>query len=241
MSELLIYIPAASASEGENALRAAGLKGLLPSLDFPSPAPIMRDVATGPAEAPGVIVGYPDQHERHGLAVGYFAKEQSWTESKSGGRPVWFGRRNGRKCNPAALRRYTEFPSDGVRFDDGQVWQIPAMQLMPRDLHFVDGRLTEVVREAYRPYVDAGAKLYAAMVTAKRGDPESGVTATEVWNFVISGLALNYCLTPEIVEHLGLIRSRKTLITAAGASVSYPSMLDFNRRAPSDAASASVA
>src|SRR6185369_4949216 len=50
--ELLIYIAGVSPKD-RDALKSAGLAGLQSTVDFPSPIPIMREVATGPGDRPG--------------------------------------------------------------------------------------------------------------------------------------------------------------------------------------------
>ena len=235
MAELLIYVPGASPHNTYDGLHEAGLGRICSSLDFPSPQPIAREVATGPAEEPGMVYGYQERDEPFGITVAYLPHKQDWQRVEVAGasRPAWLGRDNGRThVSPQALKRYTRFPSVEVLLDDGQSWLLPLVKDLPRKIHFAGGRVTERIKDQYAAHFEMGTRVYEELIAMKSGDSErtDGLSVKDAWLFVVEGLAMNYCLTPEIVDYLGLLTDQKTLLSAAGASVEYPLMMEWNRQ-----------
>jgi len=51
----------------------------------------------------------------------------------------------------------------------------------------------------------------------------------DAWHFVADGLAMNYALTKEVIDYLGLLRDADRVMDVAGSAIEYPGMLEWNR------------
>ena len=129
------------------------------------------------------------------------------------------GRLPGAKVTPHSLQRPRLFESRGVTLADGQEWLLPRFHALPKrwKRNPETGELKADVAPEYADYFDACWAFHECVT--HWGDKNFDRTKDEAWSLVVAGLALNYMLSDELVDWLGLLETEEALFTAPLAAI----------------------
>lgn len=184
----------------------------------------------GPTGQGGVFAAWP---RTDAPDMGYFPKRQSWCPAVAqDGRPAgryWIGFWNDAPPTPDDLKRPAQFDGYWLELGDGRRWVIPKAVLLPQDLTLAeDGTLVRAPQERFREFWKRSEQWYRRMVLCNLDESTIRVDEAlsqerldvEWWDYLLSALALNYRLTPEVASHLKLFntanRVQFTLRTVEG-------------------------
>lgn len=191
---MLIFIPDRTGSN-QTHLSEAGLKHLLrPDDDSPSSTDL---ISTGPGGLYGQTWGWLGDG---GEANGYIPEGQHWIPN-DGGR-YWVGWQYDRLPSPATLVRKSVLPGKPVELGDGQLWLIPSAMELPQQAKLRNGQWTWLPESRFEEFVERSQWAFD-LVCKWLENP--GPVPIEAVDYAIEVLSMNYRLTPEIVDHLGLI------------------------------------
>ena len=193
MAPLLMFIPERGIGPG----RFAELE-LAPLLDGRQQT---IEIDRGPGDLAGTLVGWASMDA--GTIVKYQPPVQTWREvrdEKGAPRGYWLGHFTGRAPGPDFFAREEPIPSGLVELGDGHHWLVPIARHVPQSWGRGGRR---VVLPAFEAFCEATERFYH---WARTVDPVAGAAApAETWDFLCQALALNYRLTEDVVEHLGLL------------------------------------
>ncbi len=223
---MLLYFPGVRGASDDH-LRAAGLADLVTKTPGgpDEPGPEWTEVlGRGPDGGRGMVccwrTGDPAlDPSPFGVAL----DRQTWkpvpsnaAKGLAAGR-YWIGVESGRPVAPLALQRKGRYPGTPVKLLDGQEWIIPRAQAMPhRHGLNANGEHERRAVAAFEWFV-AEAQRYSQIIFAElhalqvlrpsQSDLAGGVqiTLTAAWDYCCRVLALNYRLTPEMIDALELI------------------------------------
>jgi hypothetical protein len=132
----------------------------------------------------------------------------------------YFGVVAGENVTPADIARRDSVAGYPVTLKDGQIWRIPAAQHLPHR-HGLgnDGRYSRQVEDRYADFwqqsegyaveffraLDQLDLLKAARKIPAGAEDAVSFTLEDAWNYCCRALAINYRVTPEIVDFLGLL------------------------------------
>jgi hypothetical protein len=132
----------------------------------------------------------------------------------------YFGVGIGEKVTPADIARRESVSGYPVTLTDGQIWRIPAAQHLPHR-HGLggDGRYCRQVEDCYQDFwqqseryaveffkaLDQLDLLKASRKIAADAEDAVSFTLADAWDYCCQALAINYRVTPEIVDFLGLL------------------------------------
>lgn len=208
MPGYLIYLPGKTGSSPQH-LVDAGLGGLVGSNALTFEA---GDVlAHGPDGGHGLVCRFVDgKHPERAARLGVF-DGQEWTHCTARG--CWFGRSG--PIAPEDLARPSQYDSLPAKLADGQEWRVPIAREMPHRWGLdAQGVFCRKVRSEFEGYFQRASEYFAALLGMQA---EEARQFENVWSFCCQALALNYLVTPELVDWLGLIDdvSVKELLYAA--------------------------
>jgi hypothetical protein len=119
---------------------------------------------------------------------------------------------------PHELKWPKRFGGHFVTLGDSNSWCIPAAGQLPQSLTMgADKRAVRTVRAEFRSYFDDSAKWFVDLLSRDFDEPVQTYD-TEVFEYLSRALGLNYRLTPEVVNELGLFGS-DNLIECLQASI----------------------
>ena len=128
----------------------------------------------------------------------------------------WVGTKG--KVTPASLRLQNPMEVRAVKLADDQSWTFPVLKGLPKQMGLngetgkFERRTAPEFRDFYERGMRHGASLLEAIDQLDLWQREHGsepysvdVVAEEGWQFVCAGLAMQYRLTPEIIDVLELL------------------------------------
>lgn len=127
-----------------------------------------------------------------------------WSSRAAAG-GYWVGLRKGSPPTPEDLALPERFAGRELTLGDGQVWTVPAAAKLPRAYRLRDGIWTSEVRAEFRMFWDDSVVWFERSRPALEGRATSIVAPPEWIDYVLSALALNYRLLPEVASELGLL------------------------------------
>lgn len=199
MSRFMLFCPGARDGDGPKLVERFELE------------PLERDGALswlaskGPGDVEGLLGGWLAIDPQLASVV-YQPARQTW--QKCPGRELWIGTENARPVKPQDLERSVCRGGREVLLADGNRWLIPVARWLPHDLGIDEFR--QPTRVPKREYADfcRQAELVLESLLAN-SDPETGRIKCEVdWDFVCATLAMNYLVTPDVVNALRLFDDR---------------------------------
>lgn len=203
---MLIFIPDRTGAN-EMHLADAGLKHLLrPDDDSPSATDL---ISTGPGGLYGQTWGWLGDG---GESNGYFPEGQHWIRHEGG--KYWVGWQYDRLPSPATLMRKSLLPGKPVELGDGQLWLVPSAMELPQQAKLRGGKWAWEPESRFAEFVE---RSQWAFDVARKWFEDPGPVPIEAVDYALEVLSMNYRLTPEIVDHLGLI-TPVTLIYILAAS-----------------------
>jgi hypothetical protein len=131
---------------------------------------------------------------------------------------------------PQDIERKQTYRGYAIPLADGYRWSIPPAVSLPHK-HGLDeeGSPVRVIEDAWRGYWDRSEKFaiefFAAVDRLNSGATETQFTLADAWAFSCEALSLNYRLSPEIVDALGLLNDdgMRNIIKAA---IDLPVLID---------------
>jgi hypothetical protein len=196
---LLFYFPE-STGPGEHLFRSAGLESLLgdgkaPDCTDPKPGP---DGKQGCFATLGDVMTIPD--------LGYLPNRQSWRPARPcpksslpAGR-FWLGRFNDLPVAPPSLARDKQYASQAVKLADSQAWMIPIARQLPHVWGLAEnGEFAPRPREEFAAFCLRSESIYEHLTNG------GSMSLSEAWGYACAALALNYRVTPDMVDFLALI------------------------------------
>lgn len=195
----LLYIPGvrgAGFPEFQTLGLGDTLDGSLPTVTSAQPGP---DGGTGVFCAWGTLLDQP--------TLQYLPERQEWRAARpdkehglAAGR-YWVGREKGRAILPATLYRGQNYPSQSVTLADGQVWDIPVARQLPHCWGLnEEGEFARRPRGEFAAFCQRSEAIFRELVS---GGGE--VTLSDSFAYGCAALALNYRLTADLIDFLGLI------------------------------------
>jgi hypothetical protein len=162
-------------------------------------------------------------------------------------RRFWLGIVNGKPLRPKDCERKVMHLGYGVTLRDDQVWTIPAAVNLPH-YHGLngDGEYTRQIADEHRDFWHQSEKYAVEFFKAvdqleqlrmHRPDIDQSQTVTftlaDAWEFCCRALALNYKLTPELIDLLGLIddQGMRNIIKSA---IDLPVILEVSAQKKTD-------
>jgi hypothetical protein len=230
MAGFVLFIPKVTGANPQHVARV-GLGELLAD-----GAPEFAD-CTGPENARGVVCGWRTGNADSDPALSPVGL--TWTPAKADKRRglkakrFWIGVDPSRPLRPEDIERKTQYDGYAVKLADGNLWHIPAAVNLPHKAGLNDdGEFCRVIANRWRPFYEASQR-HAAIILAACGEllttakPKGKfipVTIAESFAFCCDALAINYRLTPELVDAFGLLDdpSQSNVVKAA---VNLPCLL----------------
>lgn len=177
-------------------------------------APEFLQVDSGPGGNPGVLARwsspeYPDRAptwsiEHHTFTpFGSNLRATPHVETAADLAEVdfWLGHEKGKPPRPEDLERRRLRAGPRVRLADGQEWQIPVAQMLPRVLGLGKPRPTD----AYRPFWALTMRAVEEWLQLGEGGPFWRCADDQLFAFACAALAINYRVSPVVCDWLGLI------------------------------------
>lgn len=172
----------------------------------------------GPEEQKGVVISWPTVGDSH---TGYKPEQQKWIHAKPKGnleaKRYWVGIWNDNPPTPNDLKRNYQYRGGFVAMNDGQEWLMPMAGELPTDAILADdGTWKFVVQRQFHDLFNEATRWHGLVTNS-----DGGATAeySDIIEFVVPALSLNYFLTPEVVSELRLLSkevSVKCLHTICG-------------------------
>jgi hypothetical protein len=229
----LIYIPGAE-EPNDNLLDSVG-QGKLKSTGLP--VNWTRIIQGGPDGKQGMIASWHNRDERDADPMQH--REFEWTPARKlrdleEGR-FWLGVSKDSPVTPHDLELPTRFNGHIVACADGNNWHIPSASRLPH-MHGLNesGEWERRVQNKYREFHDNakayGTQLFAevdavAMLETKDEDrPVATVELNDTDKHCCTALMLNYRLTPEIIDLLGILDD-DSMVAIISATMDLPDIL----------------
>lgn len=200
-----------------------GAKDLAPELatvglgDFVQGAEVLR-CEGGPDAKGGAIFAWWGGVNARNRQIGYRPSEQTWRKSSDG---YWVGSWNGAPSTPEELARPYQDPGKFLKLGDGNQWLIPQVERLDRNLVLADDGTWryEAQRRHHKLWLDSVMWAQRFLPT-QDGKSSVDLNMTELSDFVIGVLRMNYRVTREVVSDLGLF-SIKSMAEAFSAIVGF--------------------
>jgi hypothetical protein len=174
---------------------------------------------------------------------GYHPQQQDWTPAKAGFRvdasgarePLaegrfWMGRPKGEPITPESLLRKNHHGGAVVELADGGEWLIPVADKLPRNWGLNDyGVPARFVPERFEWYCRKTAEFAFLIRNHKLG---ADIEFPEAWTFAVAALSMNYRLSAEIIDWLGLLNDH-VIVLLIGGAIAWKDETDYVT-APSD-------
>lgn len=134
--------------------------------------------------------------------IGFRPAEQTWKESTDG---YWVGTWNGAPSIPTDLARPYQEPGRLIVLGDGNQWLVPQVMQLDRTLRLADDGTWryEAQRRHHQLWVES-VQWAQRFAPTQDGKTQVGINMTEMSEFVIGVLRMNYRITREVVSDLGL-------------------------------------
>lgn len=150
----------------------------------------------------------------------------------------WFGVERGKKVAPATLARRESIAGYPVELADGQVWRVACLDKLPRKLSLNDrGRFVATVKPEHLGLVSQGeqfalqffhavGEIELLMASKPHLDPNAMVefTLENAADFAVDILKLNYRLTSEVADFLGIL-DQQAIIDIVKVSIELTALL----------------
>ena len=200
MSRFQIFIPHTPDQQIEDMqpavpLTRVGLKDLIGGSS--------AQLSIGPEDQQGVIVSWPDTGD---LVTGYRPDEQTWIPAvpREGleAKRYYVGIWNDKRPTPKDLRRPYPYRGKAIALNDHNEWIIPTAGELPTDMILADDGTWkfEVQRQFHALSQDAD-KWRDLLLNYEDGDTFEW---SDLCEFIVPILKLNYMLTDEVVGYLRL-------------------------------------
>lgn len=232
MANFLLFVPGVAGADPE-ILRRIGLGDLLVDggVSF-------ADCQRGPSGRAGVLCWMDSRHRplENNLPIRYRPEELEWTASvEDDGRPAgrfWIGIDPARLPDHDALIRRRPYPGFSLGDAAGRLWTIPdSTRAVTVPRRRASGKIEWEDSPDLEPYVEACRDVRENMVrelaieellpqivesptpddvidTLVNADDPRVITVTEGADIVYRGLRLNYRLTDELIDMLGILDSQ---------------------------------
>lgn len=194
-----IYIPGAADLAPELAKVGLG--------DFVANAEALR-TAVGPDGKSGCVFAWWTKTSRQ---MGYRPADQKWTESNDG---YWVGSWNESQSTPDELARTYQEPGTRITLGDGNQWLLPTIEKLPRDMILADDGTWryEIQRRHHKLYLET-LDWVRRFAPTQDGKSQVQVNMSELADFVVDTLRMNYRITREVASEMRLL-STQTLSAA---------------------------
>lgn len=218
MAHYSIFIPGVKGANDQH-LTKVGLGGLLRAGE---PGPTWTEViGRGPNGSAGMIATWTIYNKPEADPIlGYYSDRQTWTEC----RQFWFGIENDRPPLPADLQYRRTIGGQRILLADEQYWLVPHATRLPHK-HALDkttGKWVRVPAARYRRFYDRTQAnmvlmfealdlqdwLEGRVKTEELPNEPVRFTVSDGADFCCEALAINYRLTPEIIDCLELLDDR---------------------------------
>ena len=207
-----IFVPGQSDGSVKDRFNALGLGSIEHE--------IQGKPSEGPGDQRGILFGWLSSTQNNLI---YKPEAQTWIPSaKAGDRETgayWVGVWNDSPPTEEELRKPNHRRGSFVKLGNCERWSV----VVPKDLDRfpllnADGSLTWVVDEAFNWLVSSIDKRRSEALSTLQDDGTVEITFNweADWQFLVSVLAVNYRVTPEIVSHMKLFsqQSIRELISA---------------------------
>lgn len=239
-----IYFPGAR-EPSDKLFRKAGIGNLLRG--DTAPVEFAEVVRNGPDGTFGMLATWRETEKvKHGAAPPLsLSPDWEWkpvcanADLELPEKRYWFGIHREHKPTPddLAVFRGQCFPGGEILLDDGQRWVIPSVTKLPSQIGLnSEGRVEKRVAEQHKWYVGKAWEIAKpvfetiddqewldALSDSEIAASEQTVTVelTDIWEFAVHALALNYRVNQEVVDFLGLL-SGTTLLAIVMAAIDFP-------------------
>lgn len=202
MASYLLYFPQATSYDAATLLPACGQEGLLRdgySWEF---AGVHNN---GPDGGAGVVGRFVDgQHPERSPQLGVFPG-QTWHAEQGADKPrFWIGwESRPRACD---LLRTRVHPGPGVELA-GDNWLLPTPTQLPHTNGMRGGKFTRKLKQEYQEFFEQSEAALRRLVDSWLANDCNSFSwdQAEFWPFTCAALAMNYLLTPEIIDAMGLV------------------------------------
>lgn len=227
MAHYSIYVPGARGASDDH-LRRVGLEGLAER----GGTQWTEVIGRGPDGGIGSIATWtPTNNPEHDPLLGYYPDRQEWRPAEADaergleeGR-YWFGFEPDRPPSPADLAYQQQIFGARVQLADGQAWIVPFASRLPHRHKLTSGKWGRVVKEQYRDFfercqrnaeviftvLDLQDFMVGRRAVAEASDELVKITIDDGARLCCDALAINYRLTPEIIDMLGLLDDRSMI------------------------------
>ena len=226
MPGFAIYIPNKTGAKPEH-LDDVGL-----SLLRRDRCPEFADLVAGTPDGGRGIIGLWRTLSDNG---GFAASGYRWTPAKAdksrglAAKRFFVGIPTG-GIRPQEIERKPTYRGYAIPLADGQRWVIPPAVSLPHK-HGLDeeGTPTRVIEDAWLGYWDRSEKFavefFAAVDRLGAGATETKFTLADAWSFACEALSINYRLSPEIIDALGLLND-DAIRNIIKAAIDLPVLID---------------
>lgn len=235
MAHYQVFIPDARPDWSE--LARVGLGGLAEDA-----RPDALFVEHGPDDKPGAIFAWHVVSLTNPDAVparfGYEPRLQEWTPLRAGA--FYFGQEPARPITPTCIARVKTYPGLPAMLGDGQEWEIPKTELLPKVWGVDDdGEFSLRIAPKFREYCALSERVFCNFYEQSQ-DPAAGdIVLPEAFEYCCRALALNYRLTKDVISWLGLIDDGN-FVNILMASIEMPLILKVEEALKKKAASCST-
>jgi hypothetical protein len=199
---LLVYVPNSPETSPLETLKRVGLY----ELHDEGPACVGAAVnGHGPDGGGGALFGWPGIGEVLAMNL----ERQEWHALKPhgdlpGGR-AWIGWDKSKPPTPETLARKRQLSGEILRLEDGNEWLVPIASQLPKRIGIDEatGRIAGVVAPKYREFFDLAWGVMAKFMD--RGDGKIAIEWEEGFPAAVRILAMNYRLTRDLADVLGII------------------------------------
>lgn len=217
-----IYIPGVVGADPQH-LVAVGLESLTLRAQF-------LEVLTGPDKRSGMLAGWMGGRTRQ---IAYRPDQQTWTPAVAfDGMPAgryWIGFWNDSPPTPEDLQRDYAYPGAKVRLGDERQWLLPRAYELPAEMiRADDGTWKYETQRKFHAFRLESLDWHRRLMDAEEGE---SIRWAPVAEFVERALAINYRITPEVVNQLRLF----TTSEAGTVSTAFAALMEITRQTGGDA------
>lgn len=221
---MLVYVPNTSEVNPLETLRRVGLYELHDDGLGCMGAAVN---AHGPDGGGGALIGWPGRGETLAMNL----ERQEWHAVKphgdlAAGR-AWIGWDKSNPPGPETLRRQKQLGGDLLRLADGCDWLVPVASQAPKKMGIDDlGHVAAVMAPQYQPFFQMAFDALASYVQS------NGTVLCpyeESFDVCVRILAMNYRMTRDLANALGLIDSR-SLWTIPATTIEAAALVDLTQK-----------